>query len=224
MKVLHPSLPFPGFQDEQFVGASVCFCQNEISFKCLSMQCTQHGFSHMGYIQYVSIWNEMKLPEWSQGTTSALPAGACASSWIPGFIFGQACDVFFSLHKSWLNAHMWRCINGGHVKTYKHVYIHILIYIYICIMDTRIYLRIYPTLRELSELLKPLQMVVQLLLPGFQDFALHKHLIQKIHVFHKSWINVCMWKALAKLQWPCRHTHKHIYVQIVKSMVNWLLS
>ena len=131
---------------------------------------------------------------------------------------------FFSLHKSWLNAHMWRCINGGHVKTYKHVYIHILIYIYICIMDTRIYLRIYPTLRELSELLKPLQMVVQLLLPGFQDFALHKHLIQKIHVFHKSWINVCMWKALAKLQWPCRHTHKHIYVQIVKSMVNWLLS
>ena len=121
-------------------------------------------------------------------------------------------------------------IECSHVKVHqwwpckKHTNMSTYIYIYMCIMDTRIYLRIYPTLRELSELLKPLQMVVQLLLPGFQDFALPKHLIQKIHVFHKSWINVCMWKALAKLQWPCRHTHKHIYVQIVKSMVNWLLS
>ena len=38
--------------------------------------------------------------------------------------------------------------------------------------------------QELSELLKPLKMV-QLHVPGFQDFALPKHLIKKRkHVFH----------------------------------------
>ena len=51
--------------------------------------------------------------------------------------------------------------------------------------------------QELSDLLKPLKMV-QLHLPGFQNFALPK--------------NVYMWKALANQQWSCRHTHKHIYI------------
>ena len=49
--------------------------------------------------------------------------------------------------------------------------------------------------QELSELLKPLKMV-QLHLPGFQDFALPE--------------NVCMWKALANQQWSCRHTHTNV--------------
>ena len=44
--------------------------------------------------------------------------------------------------------------------------------------------------QELSELLKPLKMV-QLHVPGFQDFALPKHLIKKENMFSTS-LNVCM--------------------------------
>jgi len=43
--------------------------------------------------------------------------------------------------------------------------------------------------QELRELLKPLQMV-QLHLPGFQDFALPKHVIKKNMV--STSLNVCM--------------------------------
>ena len=194
MKVLHPSLPFPGFQDEQFVGASVCFSQNEISFKCLSMQCTQHGFSHMGYIQYVSIWNEMKLPEWSQGTTSALPAGACASSWIPGFIFGQACDVFFSpqvmIECSHVKVHQWwPCKN---IQTCLHTYINIYIYvlwiqesIYVFILHCRILTS--PEAKQAAEASAD-GAAASSSVPGFCI----KHLIKQFHVFHKSWMNECL--------------------------------
>ena len=88
------------------------------------------------------------------------------------------------------------------------MYAHIHIYIYIHILQAQ-------ELRELLKVLKPLQMA-QLHLPGFQDFALPKHVIKK-NRFSTS-LNVCMWKALANQQWPCRHTHTQTYLHCLKSI------
>ena len=65
--------------------------------------------------------------------------------------------------------------------------IHVYVYIYNGYKNLSTYLSYtagFLQAQELSELLKPLKMV-QLHVPGFQDFALPKHLIKKRkHVFH----------------------------------------
>ena len=76
----------------------------------------------------------------------------------------------------------------------------IYIYIYVCIYNGYKNLSTYLSytagflqaqeLRELLKVLKLLQMV-QLHVPGFQDFALPKHLIKKENMFSTS-LNVCM--------------------------------
>ena len=81
-----------------------------------------------------------------------------------------------------------------------NTYIYMYVYIYNGYKNLSTYLSYtagFLQAQELSDLLKPLKMV-QLHLPGFQNFALPK--------------NVYMWKALANQQWSCRHTHKHIYI------------
>ena len=79
-----------------------------------------------------------------------------------------------------------------------NTYIYICMYIYNGYKNLSTYLSYtagFLQAQELSDLLKPLKMV-QLHLPGFQNFALPK--------------NVYMWKALANQQWSCRHTHTNI--------------
>ena len=87
------------------------------------------------------------------------------------------------------------------------MYAHIHIYIYIHILQAQ-------ELRELLKVLKPLQMA-QLHLPGFQDFALPKHLIKKTG-FPLVWMFAC--EKLWRINSGHADTHTQTYLHCLKSI------
>ena len=112
------------------------------------------------------------------------------------------------LHTVCFNMH---CIDNIYIYTYIHTYIHTYnIYIYIGYKNRSTYSSYtagFLQAQELSDALKPLQ-IVQSHLPGFQDFALLKHLREKKQV--STNLNVWLWQALVNQQRSCRHTHTQI--------------